>query len=182
MKKPNHDDLPPLTYESENNILITGETFIPLVNKVMSDSIDFTLFRVTVDITAMEQLKITLNSFMRNIKACNFFLLENIQQVVSDIQSTPVLFYYFKTLDQYFILNAQSHTGLTYLQLVNKLMFMLAPTVPVNRDDSFLDDINFMNCKIDIEQVTEILNKNSLIFTLYWFSSAFPFSASFSVA
>ena len=169
-------------FEPEPSILITGDGFLTTLNRVMKDSVDYTLLRTSANMEAAATIKAVLNDYVKGIKTNNFFLMEHCKKIVTDIQNDPSLFYYFKSLDHLFITNIQSVLESGYSEIVDMFLKIISANVPKGRDYSFLNDDNYLNSIIDTEHLPDILVNNSILFTIYFFSVAFPFSATASIA
>lgn len=156
--------------------LLERKDFISSSIKLMASCIDSALLLSTEDKEAMVPVMAGLNEFWKSVPLANFFVNQNLREsITARLNRDMILLNYLQILDMQFILHIQSLNEAKYTVLVDKFLDSLEP-ISLKNENRVLSDKIYLEQKYDIGTVRELLKANSILFTIYFFKLAFPFS------
>lgn len=162
--------------------LLNRDDIISVCNTLMTVCIPYTLFSSCNDTETMAAVKHGLNDYAKTISLVDYLVQVNLKEdIVGALITSPQLRLYMRNLDRAFISNVVSKTGLTYPQIVESVVNIITSGLSTDKNKCVWDDNIYIEGRFNVNEVKELLMHNSILFTIYFFKSAFTMSAAYSI-
>lgn len=162
---------------SITEIITGGNDMNAVCMRTMAAAMVVVFSQVCTDDETRATLYNGLEQYRNSISIPDFFIQSNLKDgTIASLVQSPPLMLYFRTLQAVFLPSVLSTLGLDYVELVDKYFKCNSHLIPASQHLSVLPEKIYLEQKFDGGVSIEVLKSNPLLFVVYFFRLAHPYS------